>query len=88
MAFPCHVMPLISTSSCNVIALVSVSWNGDITISVPLHSLFPDDQNDVKHDYLGHVTPLGPALVSCDIHSVINGTIALLTSGQSKLGVT
>ena len=43
---------------------------------VPMHSLGHDVQNDVQ--FFGHVTPLGPALTSCDAYNIFNGTMQFL----------
>ena len=42
------------------------------------HLLAQDDQNEVQHDIFGHITPLVPALVSCDANSVVNGNITFI----------
>ena len=43
-----------------------------------LHSLDHNDQNEVTHDFFSHVTPLVPALLSCDAKYIINGTILFI----------
>ena len=50
----------------------------------PLVSIGLDDQNEVQHDFLDHVTPLAPALTSHDTDSIFSETITFLVSGQSK----
>ena len=68
----------------DAITLVSVSCDVESTINVSLHSLGQDDQNDVQNDFLGHVSPLGPALASCHADSVFNIPTTFLRSRQSK----
>ena len=70
--------------SCYVIALVQHYLMWTAPSMTPLHSLGQVDQNDIQVDYFGHVTPLGPALASCDADSVVNGTTAFLSSRQLK----
>ena len=41
-----------------------------------------DDKYQVQHDFSGHVMPLAPVSHAAD--SIINGTIAFLTSRPSK----
>ena len=50
-----------------------------------LHSLCQADQNEVLHEFLGHVTPLAPAMASHDVDSIVNGTITFLMSQQNKM---
>ena len=45
---------------------------------VPLYSLGQNDQNEVQHDFFGHVMSLMMAFMSCDANGVINGTITPL----------
>ena len=47
-----------------------------------LHSLDHIDQNEVKHDFVSHVMPLAPPLLSCDARCIISGTIFSL--GEDK----
>ena len=47
---------------------------------VPLHSLGQDDQNDVQHNFFGHVISLASALYLCN---AVNDTIAFFTSEKS-----
>ena len=49
-----------------------------------LCSLGHDNENEVQHNYFGHVTPLATALASCDADSVVNGTNAFLSYRQLK----
>ena len=44
------------------------------------HFLDQDDQNQVEHDFLGHVMPVTLASESPDAKSIINGTTAFLRS--------
>ena len=50
----------------------------------PLHSLCPDDQNEMQHGFFGHVMTLVSALISHDSTDAINGTTAFFRSRQSK----
>ena len=43
-----------------------------------------NDQNEAQHEFFGHVTPLAPALASCDVNSVVNSATAFLRSRQWK----
>ena len=54
----------------------------------PLYSLGEDDQNEIQHDFFGHLMPLALALTSCDADSIINGTIAFLSLRQLNLDTT
>ena len=38
------------------------------------HLLGQDDQNEMQHDFCGHVMQLAPAPASCDASGTINGT--------------
>ena len=51
-----------------------------------LHSLGQDDQNEVQHDCLGHVIPLGPVYVSHDVSGSINIITAFVTLRWLKPG--
>ena len=62
----------------------SASCDADSITMAPFHSLGQDDQNDMQHDYSGHVMPL--ALLSHYTDSVINDISVFLRSLQSKLG--
>ena len=42
--------------------------NGTITFCLGQY-----DQNEVQHDFSGHVMPLAPALASCDVNDIVNG---------------
>ena len=46
--------------------------------------LVQDDQNEVQHDFFGHLVPLALVLVSHNVKGIINGTIAFLRSRWSK----
>ena len=50
----------------------------------PLHFIGQHDQNEVQDYFIDHVTPLAPALTSCDADSVGNGTVAFLRLRQLK----
>ena len=73
------MMPL-ALGSFDVTALLShhVMWTAPSM--TPMYSLDQDYQNEVQHDLFHHVTPLAPALASCDDDSVVNGTIGFLWS--------
>ena len=43
-----------------------------------LHLAVHNDQNELKHDILGHRMPLVPALLSCDAICIISGTILFI----------
>ena len=53
-------------------------------LMVPLHSLGQDDQNEVQHDVLDHVTALAQASTSNYANGIVNGTITFLISKWSK----
>ena len=53
----------------------------------PLHSLCHNDQNEVKHDFVSHVMPLVPGLLSCDAKCISNGIILFTRWRQLKQGV-
>ena len=57
-------------------------------LMAPLLSLSSGDQNEVQHDFLGHVIPLASALASHDADCIVNATITFLMSRQSKWGAT
>ena len=43
-----------------------------------LNYLGQDYQNEVQHDFFGHVMPLALASVLCDVGSMLNDTFAFL----------
>ena len=47
------------------------------------HSPDIDNQNEVKHDFFGHVLLLVPVLASCEVNAIVNSTIAFLRSKRS-----
>ena len=49
-----------------------------------MHSLGQDDQNDLQHDFFGHVTLLTLAWALHDADSIANGTTAFLKLRQLK----
>ena len=53
-----------------------------------LHSLGQDDQNEVPHDFFGHVIPMVLALALRDINGVINATTEFLRSIKSYWDTT
>ena len=55
-----------------------------VLLMAPLHSLGPDDQNEVQHYFFGHVTQLAPASPGHDADGIVNGTITFLMSRWSK----
>ena len=55
-----------------------------ISSMAPLHSLFQDDWNEMQHYFFGCVTSFVLAWASCDANSVIDGTIASLSSRGLK----
>ena len=42
--------------------------------------LCQDDQNEVQHDFFGHVTLLAPASASHDADGIVNSTITFVKS--------
>ena len=46
----------------------------------PLHFPGQDNQNEVQHDFFGHVMPLVLESAVCDADNIISHTIALLMS--------
>ena len=48
----------------------------------PLHSIYQEDQNEVQHDFLGHVIPLASAAHDAD--GVVSSTTAFPRSRQLK----
>ena len=50
----------------------------------PLHSVGPENQNEVQHDSFDHAMPLAQTLASHDINGSVNGTTAFLRSRQLK----
>ena len=54
----------------------------------PLYSLNQDYQNEVKHDFFCHGTPLVSVLASCDTSSIVDGTTTFPRSRESKLDAT
>ena len=54
------------------------SWDADGSISISITFLGQDSCNEVQHDFLAYVTPLVPALASCDTHTIVSSTIAFI----------
>ena len=52
----------------------------------PLHIFDQDNQNQVHHNYVGHMKPLAPDLALCNADSAINWKTAFLRSRQLKWG--
>ena len=46
------------------------------TINGTFHFLGQDSQNEVQHDFLGHMMPLVLASTSCDVEDIISHTNA------------
>ena len=80
----CHghqIMPLaLVIVSCEAMALVSASCDVDSTINGAIAFLRSIWSEWSTHEFLGHVSPLGPILASCDAPCVVNGTTAFLRS--------
>ena len=53
----------------------------------PLHSLGPNDQNEVKHDFFRYLVPLVPALLACDTNWIIKDIISFIRWRQLKWDV-
>ena len=47
---------------------------------VPLHFLNQENQNEVQHDFSGHVMHSVLTLASCDAVGIVNGKTAFLCS--------
>ena len=46
----------------------------------PFHLLGQDDQNEIQHNFFGHVKYMVLALAACDADGIVNGTAAFVSS--------
>ena len=59
-----------------------------VSSMMPFHLICQDDQNEMWHDFLGHVMPSTLVLASHDVNGSKKGTFAFLTSRQLKWDAT